>query len=643
MFERGKPRRVLATLILLVLTVPLISVYALFEYSEVKSATIYAPAVSSSGQGVLSKITLAVAYPGSGRVFFSALPYTEVETQGAARLAAYIASLVAKVEFSKYDYYVLVESTVPLIGGPSAGGLMTVGFTALLLNFTLNDAVTMTGMINPDGTIGPVGGLKEKLEAAANKGIRTFLIPAGQRVYSYPVYEEYRRGVFIIRRTRYVSVDLVEYGKGLGVDVVEVYSVGEALYYFTGLNTTTSIAVPQSTLDGVLSTAREFHAGLLNKITLLSGEATSLAGRLGGYYGYSYMQAISRLNQTIRELTGAVDRHPVYVTYQLLSAYRSALEYYWALRLLTGASTVENMLDEVNNTINKAVGEFYSENYTLESSLVQAYLHAAWLYYSNAMNTTELSSRLEYVSEALKLVELARLHYELSTWNCTPLSSSLDKLTEVYSHTLGVYTYTSRLLRELNAETSVLDQAAGYVEVLNYAYESKSPLVYGMGSLVLGYSSLAIHSALGTASIVPGKWAGLAGLYASREASPLVVYYLQLVVEAVTLGDSNTGILALTTAIALIQVRSTASTTTLCKSQEHEYSFSTNITTSTVKESAGESTGTSTVQQDKGVKLENIELALVLALAAIGAVTLAHVLTRTKTTPVTSRFTRIRR
>ncbi|MEM4934126.1 MAG: serine protease, partial [Desulfurococcaceae archaeon] len=121
MFERGKPRRVLATLILLVLTVPLISVYALFEYSEVKSATIYAPAVSSSGQGVLSKITLAVAYPGSGRVFFSALPYTEVETQGAARLAAYIASLVAKVEFSKYDYYVLVESTVPLIGGPSAG------------------------------------------------------------------------------------------------------------------------------------------------------------------------------------------------------------------------------------------------------------------------------------------------------------------------------------------------------------------------------------------------------------------------------------------------------------------------------------------------------------------------------------------
>ncbi|MEM0282442.1 MAG: serine protease, partial [Desulfurococcaceae archaeon] len=103
----------------------------LFEYSYVKNVTVYAPAVSSSGQGVLSKMILALAYPGNGRVFFSALPYTEVETQGAARIAAYIATLVANADFSSYDYFILIESNTPLIGGPSAGGLITVGLTAL--------------------------------------------------------------------------------------------------------------------------------------------------------------------------------------------------------------------------------------------------------------------------------------------------------------------------------------------------------------------------------------------------------------------------------------------------------------------------------------------------------------------------------
>ncbi|MEM4732615.1 MAG: serine protease, partial [Desulfurococcaceae archaeon] len=75
------------------------SLNGFMNYKEVRTTDVYAPAVSSGGQGVLSKITLAVAYPGEGRVFFSALPYTEVETQGAARIAAYIASLVAGVDF----------------------------------------------------------------------------------------------------------------------------------------------------------------------------------------------------------------------------------------------------------------------------------------------------------------------------------------------------------------------------------------------------------------------------------------------------------------------------------------------------------------------------------------------------------------
>ena len=41
--------------------------------------------------------------------------------------------------------------------------------------------MTMTGTINPDGTVGPVGGIPQKVEGAADEGIKTVLIPAGQR------------------------------------------------------------------------------------------------------------------------------------------------------------------------------------------------------------------------------------------------------------------------------------------------------------------------------------------------------------------------------------------------------------------------------------------------------------------------------
>ncbi|MEM1639903.1 MAG: S16 family serine protease [Desulfurococcaceae archaeon] len=101
-----------------------------------------------------------------------------------------MASLVVDVDFFSYDYYVLVGSTVPLINGLSTGALMTIGLVSLLLNTELYGNVTIAGIINQDGTIGPVGGLKEELEAVASSGFKVFLIPRGRITYMYPVYTE---------------------------------------------------------------------------------------------------------------------------------------------------------------------------------------------------------------------------------------------------------------------------------------------------------------------------------------------------------------------------------------------------------------------------------------------------------------------
>ncbi|WHZ22425.1 MAG: putative ATP-dependent protease [Nitrospira sp.] len=65
--------------------------------------------------------------------------------------------------------------------GPSAGAVMTVGFAALLKGDRIQRGIAMTGTIAKDGTIGPVGGIPDKIRAAAREGYRTVLIPEGQQ------------------------------------------------------------------------------------------------------------------------------------------------------------------------------------------------------------------------------------------------------------------------------------------------------------------------------------------------------------------------------------------------------------------------------------------------------------------------------
>ncbi|MCD6288982.1 MAG: hypothetical protein J7M34_00660 [Anaerolineae bacterium] len=106
------------------------------------------------------------------------------------------------------------------IDGPSAGGLTTVATLAALLGDSVRDDAAMTGTINPDGTIGPVGGIPHKLEGAAKAGKKLVLIPSGQR-YDYD--ENLKR-----------QVDLVEVGKKLGIEVRQVKDIFEAYEILTG-------------------------------------------------------------------------------------------------------------------------------------------------------------------------------------------------------------------------------------------------------------------------------------------------------------------------------------------------------------------------------------------------------------------------
>ena len=106
------------------------------------------------------------------------------------------------------------------IDGPSAGALKTIGVLSLMRGDTLKTGITMTGTINPDGTIGPVGGIPEKIAGAAKAGMKTVLIPAGQRNSASEADGS--------------LVDVVDEGRRLGVDVREARDIYEAYTAFTG-------------------------------------------------------------------------------------------------------------------------------------------------------------------------------------------------------------------------------------------------------------------------------------------------------------------------------------------------------------------------------------------------------------------------
>ncbi|MFT4285160.1 MAG: hypothetical protein QM598_10045 [Protaetiibacter sp.] len=108
-----------------------------------------------------------------------------------------------------------------LIDGPSAGALTTAGLIALARGEKFKKHVTMTGTINATGTIGPVGGIPEKILAAGDAGFTTVLIPLGQRMTPD------HRGEL---------VDVVREGERAGITVVEVGDIYEAYAGLTGVD-----------------------------------------------------------------------------------------------------------------------------------------------------------------------------------------------------------------------------------------------------------------------------------------------------------------------------------------------------------------------------------------------------------------------
>ncbi|VVB67967.1 Lon protease [Candidatus Norongarragalina meridionalis] len=160
-----------------------LSLIALFSLAVLASAlsTMHAPAVDANGQGMLTTIE-ARAIPGNGNVYVDIEPYISVDTQESARTASRVAARLAGVDVSAYDLLYKVVANAEVIDGPSGGAVLTVLAYSEFTGRKPRGDMTITGTIEPDGSIGKISGVMEKAKAAASQGMKVFLVPRTQSI-----------------------------------------------------------------------------------------------------------------------------------------------------------------------------------------------------------------------------------------------------------------------------------------------------------------------------------------------------------------------------------------------------------------------------------------------------------------------------
>ena len=98
----------------------------------------------------------------------------------------------------KSDIHVHVPAGATPKDGPSAGVAMFMALTSLLTGKAIRNDTAMTGEISLRGLVLPVGGIKEKVVAAAAAGIKRVMLPARNKRDYDDIPEEVRKSLEFI-------------------------------------------------------------------------------------------------------------------------------------------------------------------------------------------------------------------------------------------------------------------------------------------------------------------------------------------------------------------------------------------------------------------------------------------------------------
>ena len=123
--------------------------------------------------------------PGNGRLILTG-QLGDVMKESAQAALTLVKSRAAALEldistFEKTDVHIHVPAGAIPKDGPSAGVAMFIALASLFVDKSVRNDIAMTGEISLRGLVLPVGGIKEKVLAAAAAGIKIVMLPARNR------------------------------------------------------------------------------------------------------------------------------------------------------------------------------------------------------------------------------------------------------------------------------------------------------------------------------------------------------------------------------------------------------------------------------------------------------------------------------
>jgi len=210
------------------------------------SAVAVRPVIESDGffettkyQGSILKITVDIR-DGAGLVLVNTAIPTGVDFQTSARTAVMVTQNVTSIDLSKKDVIFSISAgnnqDLQAVDGGSAGGAMTVLLVSDLLGKPINSQVLMTGTIQSDATIGPIGAVAEKADAAGQYGAKIFLVPQGQAITPVQTCSEKTEGPFVYQTCTTEQKPLSPMMESkYGMKVIEVATIKDALKYFNSM------------------------------------------------------------------------------------------------------------------------------------------------------------------------------------------------------------------------------------------------------------------------------------------------------------------------------------------------------------------------------------------------------------------------
>jgi predicted S18 family serine protease len=181
----------------------------------VGTAMIHAPAVIlGNNTGSLTVINLTVT-DGRGNVSIVGPAEVAQSTLQSAQTAVYYAAKYLNVNQYNYNFTYDIQDDYSNVSGPSAGAAMTLLAISALSHKPLEQDFTITGTISPNGSIGEIGGVYDKVSAAAASGMKYALVPAVQ----------YGSGEAVL----YLLVQ-----ETFGIPLIQVSNISDALPYGYG-------------------------------------------------------------------------------------------------------------------------------------------------------------------------------------------------------------------------------------------------------------------------------------------------------------------------------------------------------------------------------------------------------------------------